>query len=143
VTIGDDWVSVRGPARPDAFDFATLPYPGFHTDLHPQMVALLAVGEGTAVITENVYAARFRYIGELNRMGADIHTDGQHVVIRGVERLSGCEVDGCDIRAGAALVLAGLRAEGETMVTNAHHIDRGYDGFVPKLTALGARISRE
>lgn len=143
VSIGDDWVSVKGPARPDAFDFATLPYPGFHTDLHPQMVALLSVAEGTALITENVYAARFRYIGELNRMGADIHTDGQHVVVRGVERLSGCEVDGCDIRAGAALVLAALRADGETLVTNAHHIDRGYDGFVPKLAALGANISRE
>jgi len=76
-------------------------------------------------------------------MGADIHTDGQHVVIRGVDQLSGCEVDGCDIRAGAALVLAGLRAEGATTVTNAHHIDRGYDRFVPKLKALGARITRE
>jgi UDP-N-acetylglucosamine 1-carboxyvinyltransferase len=143
VTMGDDWVTVRGPERPEAFDFATLPYPGFHTDLHPQTVALLSVATGTAVITENVYAARFRYIGELNRMGADIHTDGQHVVIRGVEGLSGCEVDGCDIRAGAALVLAALRADGETLVTNAHHIDRGYDGFVPKLAAMGAAISGE
>ena len=143
VAMGDDWIKVRGPDRPVAFDFATLPYPGFHTDMHPPMVSLLAVAEGSAVITENVYAARFRYIGELNRMGADIHTDGQHVVIRGVEQLSGCEVDGCDIRAGAALVLAGLRAEGATTVTNAHHIDRGYEGFVPKLQALGARIARE
>ena len=143
LSVGEDWIKVRGPDRPRAFDFATLPYPGFHTDLHPQMVALLAVADGTAVITENVYAARFRYIGELNRMGADIHTDGQHVVIRGIDRLSGCEVDGCDIRAGAALVLAALRADGETIVTNAHHIDRGYDGFVPKLAALGATISRE
>lgn len=143
VVIDDDRVTVRGPARPEAFDFATLPYPGFHTDLHPQMVALLSVANGTAVITENVYAARFRYIGELNRMGADIHTDGQHVVIRGVDQLSGCEVDGCDIRAGAALVLAALRAEGETVVTNAHHIDRGYDGLVPKLAAMGADVSRE
>ena len=143
VETGSDWITVRGPERPGAFDFATLPYPGFHTDMHPQMVSLLAVSDGTAVITENVYAARFRYIGELNRMGADIHTDGQHVVIRGVDQLSGCEVDGCDIRAGAALVLAGLRADGETIVTNAHHIDRGYDGFVPKLAALGAQISRE
>jgi UDP-N-acetylglucosamine 1-carboxyvinyltransferase len=143
LSVGADWVRVRGPDRPTAFDFATLPYPGFHTDLHPQMVALLAVADGTAVITENVYAARFRYIGELNRMGADIHTEGQHVVIRGTDRLSGCEVDGCDIRAGAALVLAALRADGETIVTNAHHIDRGYDGFVPKLAAMGAVISRE
>ncbi len=143
VTHGEDWVRVRGPARPSAFDFATLPYPGFHTDMHPPMVSLLSVADGTAVVTENVYAARFRYIGELNRMGADIHTDGQHVVIRGVDRLSGCEVDGCDIRAGAALVLAGLRAEGTTVVTNAQHIDRGYDGFVPKLKGLGADITKE
>jgi UDP-N-acetylglucosamine 1-carboxyvinyltransferase len=139
----EDRVTVRGPDRPVAVDFATLPYPGFHTDMHPPMVSLLAVSEGTSVMTENVYDARFRYIGELNRMGADIHTDGQHVVIRGVSSLSGCEVDGTDIRAGAALVLAGLRAADATMVTNAHHIDRGYDGFVPKLAGLGARISRE
>jgi UDP-N-acetylglucosamine 1-carboxyvinyltransferase len=141
--VGEDRVTVRGPDRPRAVDFATLPYPGFHTDMHPPMVALLAVSEGTSVITENVYDARFRYIGELNRMGADIHTDGQHVVIRGVSNLSGCEVDGTDIRAGAALVLAGLRAADATTVTNAHHIDRGYDGFVPKLAALGAHIGRE
>ena len=106
------------------------------------MVAYLATAGGTSIITENVYASRFRYIGELNRMGADIHADGQHVVIRGVDQLSGCEVDGCDIRAGAALVIAGLRADGETVVTDAQHIDRGYDGFVPKLVALGASIDR-
>lgn len=134
--------TVRGPDRAESIDFATLPYPGFHTDMHPQMVAFLATAGGTSIITENVYASRFRYIGELNRMGADIHADGQHVVIRGVEQLSGCEVDGCDIRAGAALVLAALRADGETIVTEAHHIDRGYDGFVPKLEALGASIER-
>ena len=143
VEAGEDWVTITGPPRPEAADFATLPYPGFHTDMHPPMVALLSVSEGTSVMTENVYAARFRYIGELNRMGADIHADGQHVVIRGVEDLSGCEVDGTDIRAGAALVLAGLRADGETTVTNAEHIDRGYDGLVPKLAALGARVDRE
>jgi len=142
VEIGEDWLTVRGPDRPEPIDFATLPYPGFHTDMHPQMVAFLSAASGTSIITENVYASRFRYIGELNRMGADIHADGQHVVIRGVERLSGCEVDGCDIRAGAALVLAGLAAEGETAVTAAHHIDRGYHGFVPKLAALGAAIER-
>ncbi|HSF84806.1 MAG TPA: UDP-N-acetylglucosamine 1-carboxyvinyltransferase [Acidimicrobiia bacterium] len=142
VETGLDHVTVKGPDRLTAVDFATLPYPGFHTDMHPQMVALLATAEGTSLITENVYDARFRYIGELNRLGADIHTDGSHVVIRGVDRLSGCEVDGCDIRAGAALVLAGLGADGETHVTNAHHIDRGYDGFVEKLAALGADVAR-
>lgn len=142
IATGDDWIQVTGPDRPQPVDFATLPYPGFHTDMHPQMVAFLARAEGTSIITENVYAARFRYVGELNRMGADIHTDGQHVVVRGADRLSGCEVDGCDIRAAAALVLAGLVAEGTTCVVNADHIDRGYAGFVSKMTALGAAISR-
>ena len=140
--VGSDWVRVVGPQRAKAIDFATLPYPGFHTDMHPQMVALLATADGTSVITENIYASRFRYIGELNRMGADIMADGQHVVVRGVERLSGCEVDACDIRAGAALVLAGLMADGDTAVTRAEHVDRGYDGFVEKLASLGAGVTR-
>jgi UDP-N-acetylglucosamine 1-carboxyvinyltransferase len=142
VTRGDDWFTVQGPERPEPVDFATLPYPGFHTDMHPQMVSFLSRSTGTSIITENVYASRFRYIGELNRMGADIQTDGQHVVIRGVDTLSGCEVDGCDIRAGAALVIAGLAAEGDTIVHDAHHIDRGYQHFVPTLQSLGATIER-
>ncbi len=142
VTFGADWIHVVGPDRPAPVDFATLPYPGFHTDMHPQMVAFLALADGTSIITENVYAARFRYVGELNRMGADISTDGQHVVVRGTDRLSGCEVDGCDIRAAAALVLAGLVAEGETCVVHAEHIDRGDAGYVEKMSALGARINR-
>ena len=142
VTTGDDWFRVVGPERPSPVDFATLPYPGFHTDMHPQMVALLSVADGTSIVTENVYASRFRYLGELNRLGADVHADGQHVVVRGVERLSGCEVDGCDIRAAAALTIAGLRADGETTVVGAEHIDRGYDGFVAKLRALGAAVER-
>lgn len=142
ITTGEDWLKVIGPDRAQAIDFATLPYPGFHTDMHPQMVAFLATAEGTSIITENVYAARFRYVGELNRMGADINTDGQHVVVRGVGELSGCEVDGCDIRAAAALVLAGLAADGETSVVDADHIDRGYEGFVQKMAALGAQIRR-
>ena len=142
VVRGDDWFSVVGPERPIAQDIATLPYPGFHTDMHPQMVAFLARAKGTSLVTENVYAARFRYIGELNRMGADVHADGQHVVIRGVTDLSGCEVDGCDIRAAAALTIAGLSAEGETIVRDAEHIDRGYDGFVDTLRSLGADIDR-
>ena len=142
ITSGDDWITVEGPERPTPIDFATLPFPGYHTDMHPQMVALLAVADGTSIATENVYAARFRYIGELNRMGADIHTDGQHIVVRGVDSLSGCEVDGCDIRAAAALTIAALRADGFTTVVGAHHIDRGYDGFVEHLRGLGATIER-
>ncbi len=139
---GEDRFTVTGPERPNAQDIATLPYPGFHTDMHPQMVAFLAKANGTSLVTENVYAARFRYIGELNRMGADVHADGQHVVIRGVNELSGCEVDGCDIRAAAALTIAGLSAEGETIVRDAEHIDRGYDRFVEILASLGADIDR-
>lgn len=140
---GKDWITLRGPAQPQPVDFATLPFPGFHTDMHPQMVSLLSLASGTSVITENVYEARFRYVGELNRMGADITTEGQHIVVRGVPRLSGCPVDATDIRAGAALVLAGLAAEGRTTVTNAQHIDRGYHGFDGKLAALGADIVRD
>jgi len=105
-------------------------------------VALLSIAEGTSVITENIYDARFRYIGELRRMGADITTEWQHAVVRGVERLSGCPVLAHDIRAGAAVVLAGLRAEGTTVVDEIHHIDRGYEAFVEKLASLGADIRR-
>lgn len=135
-------ITVEGPERPTAVDVATLPFPGFHTDMHPQMVAYLSTATGTSLVTENIYSGRFRYLGELNRMGAEIHADGQHVVIRGVEGLSGCEVDGCDIRAAAALTIAALRADGQTVITEAHHVDRGYDGFVEKLAGLGASISR-
>ncbi len=143
VDAGDGWIHVLGPSRPRPLNFATLPYPGFHTDMHPQMVALLSVADGTSIMTENLYDSRFRYIGELNRMGADIHIDGGHAIVRGVDSLSGCEVDACDIRAGAAMVTAALRARGRTSVVNASHIDRGYDGFVSKLEALGAAITWE
>lgn len=139
---GDGWLRVIGPERPAPVDFATLPFPGFHTDMHPQMVALLTVASGTSVITENLYDSRFRYVGELARMGADITTESQHAIVRGVEQLSGCPVLAPDIRAGAALVLAGLRAEGTTSVSDAEHIDRGYEDFAGRLGALGASVSR-
>ncbi len=139
---GEGWLRVRGPDRPSAIDFATLPFPGFHTDMHPQMVALLSVAQGTSVITENLYDARFRYVGELARMGADITVEAQHAVIRGVDGLSGCPVLASDIRAGAALVLAGLRAEGVTEIHDAVHIDRGYEDFTGRLSALGADVER-
>jgi UDP-N-acetylglucosamine 1-carboxyvinyltransferase len=139
---GNGWLRVKGPERPSPVDFATLPFPGFHTDMQPQMVALLSLATGTSVITENLYDARFRYVGELARMGADITIEAQHALIRGVERLSGCPVLAPDIRAGAALVLAGLRAAGTTEVSQAEHIDRGYEDFSEKLQALGARIER-
>ncbi len=142
VELGDGWLRVRGPERAVAVDFATLPFPGFHTDMHPQMVALLSVAEGTSVITENLYDARFRYVGEMARMGADIQIEAQHAIVRGVDSLSGCPVLAPDIRAGAALVVAGLVAEGVTEVGDATHIDRGYEDLAGRLASLGAAIER-
>ena len=142
VSRGDDWFEVQGPDRPTPVDFVTLPYPGFHTDMHPTFVAMLAFADGTSVITENLYDSRFRYIGELARMGADISREWQHAVVRGVEHLSGCPVEAPDIRAGAALVLAGLRAEGQTTVHGVSHVDRGYEDFAGRLGSLGASIER-
>jgi UDP-N-acetylglucosamine 1-carboxyvinyltransferase len=129
--------------RPRAFDVVTLPYPGFPTDLQPMVVGLNSVADGTAMVTENVYEARFMFVNELARLGADVRTDGHHAVVRGRERLSGAPVVATDIRAGAGLVLAGLCAEGETIVSAVHHIDRGYPDLVGQLTALGADVVRE
>jgi UDP-N-acetylglucosamine 1-carboxyvinyltransferase len=106
------------------------------------MVALLSLSTGTSIITENLYDARYRYVGELARMGADITVEAQHAIIRGVERLSGCPVLAPDIRAGAALVLAGLAADGVTEIGDASHVDRGYEDFVGRLASLGAQIQR-
>jgi UDP-N-acetylglucosamine 1-carboxyvinyltransferase len=129
--------------RPRAVDVVTLPYPGFATDLQPQFAAMNAVAEGTAMITENIFEARFVFLQELARLGADVRTDGHHAVLRGVPRLSGAPVVSSDVRAGAGLVLAGLVADGTTLVSEIHHIDRGYAGFEQQLRALGAQISRE
>ncbi|MGH3432851.1 MAG: UDP-N-acetylglucosamine 1-carboxyvinyltransferase [Thermocrispum sp.] len=128
--------------RPQAVDFVTLPYPGFATDLQPFAVALSAVSAGTSMITENVYEARFRFIDEMVRLGADARTDGHHAVVRGVEQLSSAPVWASDIRAGAGLVLAGLVADGVTEIWDVFHIDRGYPYFVENLNRLGARIER-
>ena len=134
------WGMARGRLR--AADVSTLPYPGVATDYKPLLVSMLAVADGVGIVTENLFSGRFRYVDELVRMGADIRTEGHHAVVRGVERLSGAPVRAHDIRAGAALVVAGLGAEGETVVADAHHIDRGYDRFVEKLQALGADVER-
>ncbi|MFD8493423.1 UDP-N-acetylglucosamine 1-carboxyvinyltransferase [Amycolatopsis sp. NPDC059657] len=128
--------------RPKSVDFVTLPYPGFATDLQPFAVALSAISEGTAMITENLYEARFRFIEEMMRLSADARTDGHHAVVRGVERLSSAPVWASDIRAGAGLVLAGLCADSVTEVWDVFHIDRGYPHFVENLNRLGARIQR-
>jgi UDP-N-acetylglucosamine 1-carboxyvinyltransferase len=135
------WASSRGRLR--AVDVSTLPYPGIATDYKPFLVTMLSVADGPAIVTENLFAGRFRYVSELIRMGADIRTQGHHAVVRGVERLSGASVRASDIRAGAALVLAGLVAEGETVVADAHHIDRGYDDLPTKLRSLGADLYRQ
>ena len=128
--------------RPRAVDFVTLPYPGFATDLQPMAIALAAVADGTSMITENVFEARFRFVDEMVRLGADARTDGHHAVVRGVEQLSSAPVWASDIRAGAGLVLAGLCADGETEVCDVAHIDRGYPRFVENLRALGADVER-
>ena len=125
--------------RPRAADVVTLPYPGFPTDLQPAMIALASVSEGVAMVTENVFEARFVFCDELIRLGADVRTDGHHAVIRGRTRLSGAPVRAPDIRAGAALVLAGLVAEGDTEVADIRHIDRGYVRFDEQLRQLGRR----
>lgn len=134
-------VSMKG--RPLPVDVSTLPYPGFPTDLQPLMATLLSLAEGTSVVTENVFENRFLYIDELNRMGANIRMDGHHAVIKGVGKLSGAPVRVPDLRAGAALVLAGLVADGTTEVADIFHIERGYENFDKKLQALGADIKKE
>ena len=143
VTPSVDGFGVSMSGRPQAVDVVTLPYPGFPTDLQPMVLALNAVADGTAMITENVFEARWMFVNELTRLGADVRTDGHHAVVRGKQRLSGAPVRAHDIRAGAALVLAGLVAEGVTEVHDVAHIDRGYEGFAASLRSLGADIRRE
>jgi UDP-N-acetylglucosamine 1-carboxyvinyltransferase len=125
-----------------SFDVVTLPYPGFPTDLQPFAMALAAVSDGTSMVTENVFESRFMFAQELARLGADLRTDGHHAVVRGRPLLSGAPVVAHDIRAGAALVLAGLASQGTTTVAESRHIDRGYPSFVEVLSGLGADIAR-
>ncbi|MEU2006318.1 UDP-N-acetylglucosamine 1-carboxyvinyltransferase [Rhodococcus sp. NPDC019627] len=142
VTAEADGFRVEQKARPTAVNFATLPYPGFPTDLQPMAIGLAAVAEGTSMITENVFEARFRFVEEMIRLGADARTDGHHAVIRGIPLLSSAPVWSSDIRAGAGLVLAGLVADGVTEVHDVFHIDRGYPYFVENLQGLGGQIER-
>ena len=137
-----DGFRVVGPERPRAIDVATLPYPGFPTDLQPFVITLDAVAEGAAMVTENLFEARFRFVQEVARLGAQVRVDGHHAFVRGVPRLSAAPVEASDIRAGAALVIAGLVADGETVVTGARHIDRGYERMDVALRGLGAQVSR-
>lgn len=125
-----------------AIDVKTLPYPGFPTDMQAQFMALATVSQGTSVITETVFENRFMHVDELKRMGATIKIEGRSAIVEGVSRLTGCPVKATDLRAGAAMVLAGLVADGQTEVGYIHHIDRGYDGIVDKLCSIGADIKR-
>lgn len=140
--LGDDGFRVVMADRPKAVDIVTLPYPGFATDMLPMAIALAATSDGHSLLTENVFDARFMFANEMMRLGAEIRTDGHHAVVRGKPWLSGAPVRATDIRAGAGLVLAGLRAEGVTDVSDVYHIDRGYPDFVNQLQALGAPIER-
>jgi UDP-N-acetylglucosamine 1-carboxyvinyltransferase len=137
-----DGLTVFAEGRLHSIDVATLPYPGIATDYKPLIVTMLSVADGVGIVTENLYPGRFRYVEELHRLGADIRTDGHHAVVRGRPSLSGARVKAPDIRAGAALVAAGLAADGETTITGVHHIDRGYDDLVGRLVTLGAQVER-
>ena len=144
VTIDEDvnGIRVRCDSRTKAVDIKTMPYPGFPTDMQAQFMAMLAVSEGTGLVTETVFENRFMHVDELKRMGANIKIEGRTSVVEGVGQLTGCQVKATDLRAGAAMVLAGLIADGETQIGYIHHIDRGYDHLVDKLVGLGADICR-
>lgn len=137
-----DSIRVRMDRRPLAVDVRTLPYPGFATDLQPQFIALNAIAEGVAMVTENLFESRFAFVSALAAFGAKVSTDGHHAMIRGRPKLTGATVTATDVRAGVGLVMAGLVADGVTTVLDVHHIDRGYANFTDLVTALGGKIER-
>ena len=143
ITSTSDGVRVKMEQRPTAVDVATLPYPGFATDLLPFIIAMNSIADGDSLVTENVFESRFMFVNELSRLGAQVHVDGHHASIHGITQLSGAPVEATDIRAGAGLVLAALVAEGVTTVDGAFHVDRGYPEFAEQLRALGADVTRE
>jgi UDP-N-acetylglucosamine 1-carboxyvinyltransferase len=143
ISIEEEGIRVTMDGRVRAADLVTLPYPGFPTDLQPPIMAMLATADGTSILTENVFESRFMFVDELNRMGADIRTEGHHAVVRGVRRLSSAPVRALDLRAGAALIVAALGAEGITEITDVGHVDRGYEDVDGKLASLGAELSRQ
>ena len=142
ITYEEDGITVSRTADLMPVDIQTLPFPGFPTDMQAQTMALLALAKGSCVVTENVFENRFMFASEIQRMGANITIEGHHAIVRGVPAYSGAEVQASDLRAGAALVIAGLVADGTTVVSNIHHIDRGYEKFVEKLQSLGAVARR-
>ena len=143
VTTTADGIRVRMDVRPQAIDVATLPYPGFPTDLLPMVIALNSIADGHSLVTENVFESRFMFVNELSRLGAQISVDGHHASIEGVPELSGAPVEAHDIRAGAGLILAALVSEGESTIDQAFHVDRGYPNFAQQLQSLGAKVTRE
>ena len=143
ITSTQDGIRVQMNQRPKAIDVATLPYPGFATDLLPFIIGMNAIAEGHSIVTENVFESRFMFVNELMRLGAQITVDGHHASIDGIPQLSGAPVEATDIRAGAGLVLAALVSDGETTVDGSFHIDRGYPNFAEQLVSLGAKVSRE
>ncbi len=138
----DDAVRVSLNRRPDKCNIKTMPHPGFPTDMQSQMAVLLAIADGTSIISESIWSNRFKYTEQLNRMGANIKADGQLAVVQGVERLKGAPVKADDLRAGAAMIIAGLSASGTTEIEDIYHIDRGYEDVVEKFKGLGADIKR-
>ena len=143
ITSTQDGIRVQMNQRPKAIDVATLPYPGFATDLLPFIIGMNAIAEGHSIVTENVFESRFMFVNELMRLGAQITVDGHHASIDGIPQLSGAPVEATDIRAGAGLVLAALVSDGETTVDGSFHIDRGYPNFAEQLVSLGAKVARE
>lgn len=139
---GEDWISLSNEAKPVAVSVSTAPYPAFPTDMQAQFMALDTVADGRSVVTETIFENRFMHIQELKRLGADIDVEGNTAVVHGVERLQGARVMATDLRASASLVLAGLVAEGETLIDRIYHLDRGYECIEEKLSQLGARIKR-
>ena len=140
LSIKNDKINLKVNSRFNGFDVQTLPYPGFPTDLQPQLVSLLTVSKGTSIVTENLFETRFKHIPELIKMGADITVKEKSAIINGVDSLSGAEVSATDLRAGAGLVLAGLNANGYTIVDNIEHINRGYENLAEELNSLNANI---
>lgn len=143
VDLGDDFITVSRKGPLQAIDIQTLPHPGFPTDLQAQFMLLASVAQGNSVITENVFENRFMFAAEIGRMGAEVVIEDHHAIITGVKRLEGAAVKATDLRCGAALVLAGIFADGRTEVHKVHHIDRGYEDYVGKLASLGANLHRE
>jgi UDP-N-acetylglucosamine 1-carboxyvinyltransferase len=138
----DEGIRVGCNQRTNGVDYKTMPFPGFPTDLQAQLMALMSVSEGASIVTETIFENRFKHVDEFRRMGADIRLEGRVAIVKGVKSLSGAYVEASDLRAGAALVTAGLAAEGATVVDKINLIDRGYENFEQKLRGLGAQILR-